>query len=401
MRQFFTFFLVIILNALVFGQNITFDINLTIKDSLYFFQDKKHSGEVISLYPNGQAKKKFETINGLATGVCYNYVEDTTFDKIKFLDTSIIRILNQKIIKNNDNILSLVEDTVNKQKEIISYVKLTIGGSEKLEKLELKKLDNNLNKKLQKQWDSLTILNNHKKILIEDLNKLLSQQQNFVELRKKEEEKPVFENKVELEFEHINFVKNGKLKRYYKNGLTKEVSSYKFNKVDGLVEMFNENGLKCREYYFKNGIKNGRWVLYYENGKIKEEGFYKNNLIDSIYKTYDDKGKLKSEIYYRNGKKNGARETLSEEAKYYFENSEVIKQTWSVVESDWINRSADDINKYVNTYKTIESYAEQIKQAIKTVLIGKGIQEHLAENLSNEFKQWFKDNPNISKHFSN
>jgi antitoxin component YwqK of YwqJK toxin-antitoxin module len=401
MRYFFTFFLLLILDTLVLGQNVTYDLNLTKKDSLYYLQDKKYTGEVISVYPNGQAKKKFETINGLATGICYNYFEDSTFDKSKFLDTSFVRILNQKIIKNNGDILRVKENILNKQNEIINYVEVTIGGSKKLEKLETKKLDNNLNKKLQKQWDSLTNLNNQKKILIEDLNLLLSQEQKFVNLKKTEESKPSYENKVRLEFEHINFVKNGKQNSYYKNGLPEEVCNYMVNKKDGLFELFEENGLKCREYYFKNGIKNGRWVLYYDNGKIKEEGFYKNNLIDSIYKTYDDKGKLKSEIYYRNGKKNGARETLSEEAKYYFENTEVIKQTLSDFEGNWINKTPDQIKNFVDIYKTTDSYSESVKEGIKDYFIEVGLQEHLAENLSNEFKKWIKDNPNISKHFSN
>ena len=163
MRRFFTFLLVISLNALVFGQNITFDINLTIKDSLYYFQDKKYSGEVIAIYPNGQARQKFETINGLATGVCYNYFEDPTFDKSKFLDTSIIRSLNQKITKKKKEIIEKKKDTLNKQNEINKYIEDDIGGIKKLEKLKEKNVENELNKRKQKQWDSLTTLNIQKK----------------------------------------------------------------------------------------------------------------------------------------------------------------------------------------------------------------------------------------------
>jgi antitoxin component YwqK of YwqJK toxin-antitoxin module len=305
MRHFLTSFLVIILNTLVFGQNITYDLNLTIKDSLYYFQDKKYSGEVIAIYPNGQAKQKFETINGLATGISYNYFEDLTFDKNKFLDTSVIRSLNQKITKKKKHILDKKKDTLNKQNQINKYIDDDIGGYKKLEKLKEKNAENDLNKRKQKQWDSLTTLNNQKKILIEDLNKLLSQEQNFVDLKKKEESKPVYQNKVDLEFEHRNFVKNGKLKRYYKNGFPKEFSNFKQNKEDGLFELFNDKGVKLEEYQYKKGIKNGKWALFYDNGKIKEEGYFKNNILDSLYKSYGVSGKISSEINYQNGKKNG------------------------------------------------------------------------------------------------
>jgi 6-pyruvoyl-tetrahydropterin synthase len=88
-----------------------------------------------------------------------------------------------------------------------------------------------------------------------------------------------------------------------------------------------------------------------------------------------------------------------EYSDYVFKNSNTIKETLSDFDNLWLNKSADEIKQYIDTYKTIDSYAESIKQSIKKSLINKGFEETLAENLSEAYKTWTKNNPNINKHF--
>ena len=88
-----------------------------------------------------------------------------------------------------------------------------------------------------------------------------------------------------------------------------------------------------------------------------------------------------------------------EYSDYLFKNSSEIKDTLLDIDTTWLNKSDNEIKQFVDYYKTIETYAEKVKQAIKTDLIEKGIDETLAENISESFKTWTKNNPNINKHF--
>jgi len=90
-----------------------------------------------------------------------------------------------------------------------------------------------------------------------------------------------------------------------------------------------------------------------------------------------------------------------EYSDYVFKNSSEVNDTLSSFDSDWLSKTEDQIKKFIDTYKTIDVYAENIKKIMKSYFIESGIEETLAENLSNMFKTWTKENPNINKHFPN
>jgi hypothetical protein len=88
-----------------------------------------------------------------------------------------------------------------------------------------------------------------------------------------------------------------------------------------------------------------------------------------------------------------------EYSDYVFKNSSEVNGTLSSFDSDWLSKTEDQIKKFIDTYKTIDVYAENIKKVMKSYFIESGIEETLSENLSNMFKTWTKENPNINKHF--
>ena len=89
-----------------------------------------------------------------------------------------------------------------------------------------------------------------------------------------------------------------------------------------------------------------------------------------------------------------------EYADYVFKNSKEIEASLVDFSGDWINKTPDKIKEFVDSYKTIDSYAEACKKAIKdSLIIESGLGDELAENLSNLYKKSIKENTNINKHF--
>jgi thiol-disulfide isomerase/thioredoxin len=89
-----------------------------------------------------------------------------------------------------------------------------------------------------------------------------------------------------------------------------------------------------------------------------------------------------------------------EYADYVFKNSKEIEASLVTFGGDWINKTPVKIKEIVDSYKTIDSYAEACKKAIKdSLIIESGLGDELAENLSNLYKKSIKENTNISKHF--
>jgi len=72
-------------------------------------------------------------------------------------------------------------------------------------------------------------------------------------------------------------------------------------------------GENIKEFECKNGVFNGIIKIYNVDGISVYEGFYLNGKLDGIVKDYYDSGKIKSEVNYKNGGEEGL-------AVYYNEN---------------------------------------------------------------------------------
>ena len=53
--------------------------------------------------------------------------------------------------------------------------------------------------------------------------------------------------------------------------------------------------------FYQNGKLEGLAQIYYDNGKLMEEGNYKNGLREGVSKWYDQEGNLSIQYEYKNG----------------------------------------------------------------------------------------------------
>ena len=67
------------------------------------------------------------------------------------------------------------------------------------------------------------------------------------------------------------------MKKYYANGLVKQISN------------------------FKNGLKHGKWTYFYKNGKIHYTKNYKNGLLDGKRISFYENGSKAFEGSFKNG----------------------------------------------------------------------------------------------------
>ena len=105
--------------------------------------------------------------------------------------------------------------------------------------------------------------------------------------------------------------------RNYKSGVRAEFN-FKDGKLDGLFELFYENGQLKEEKNYKEGKYNGLQEKYDENGKLEYKAYYKNDKIDGIEMQYVGEGILLKKSNYKDGKKDGLTE--------FYENGEISQR---------------------------------------------------------------------------
>jgi uncharacterized protein len=98
----------------------------------------------------------------------------------------------------------------------------------------------------------------------------------------------LFKNKYTLKLEQM--YDNGNLVReteYYENEKKKQTLQ-----VNGLCQVWYENGMKYAEYSQKNGVEEGPMTSYYENGQVFQKGTNLNGKPVGTWATYTKGGKL-------------------------------------------------------------------------------------------------------------
>jgi antitoxin component YwqK of YwqJK toxin-antitoxin module len=98
------------------------------------------------------------------------------------------------------------------------------------------------------------------------------------------------DNKMMVEFDVVNGLKNGEFFLYSVSGKLKAYGYMENNKNIGPWEYFYDNGqLECTGE-FKNDKPIGKWFWYYENGVRKCEGIYLNGVPEGNWMKYDNDG---------------------------------------------------------------------------------------------------------------
>ena len=109
----------------------------------------------------------------------------------------------------------------------------------------------------------------------------------------------------ELEEEgfHKSGLKNGKWRFHFRNGTIKGVGSYLNNNKVGEWIYSYENGQKWFIGTYKDKLLNGLVTQWYENGQKKSESYFILGIEDGLWTEWYENGKKKSEVTYENGKK--------------------------------------------------------------------------------------------------
>lgn len=107
---------------------------------------------------------------------------------------------------------------------------------------------------------------------------------------------------------YVDGKKNGDQITYHVNGNIRSVIPYVNNRIEGIIEWYDAEGLLIDQSEMKNGT--GRFVKYWENGNIQEEGNYKNyrkvgdwteynkdKVVEKVI-TYSDSGKVLKTRWY-------------------------------------------------------------------------------------------------------
>lgn len=82
------------------------------------------------------------------------------------------------------------------------------------------------------------------------------------------------------------------------------------------ITKYPEAGLKVINRY-KNGSLNGLSEMYYDNGTLKSRMNYENGLVVGEAQLYDKTGKLRVIDNYKNDKKNGISKIFNDHSTYY------------------------------------------------------------------------------------
>ena len=98
----------------------------------------------------------------------------------------------------------------------------------------------------------------------------------------------------------------GRWKGWYEDGREEYIEEFnEKGENDGIFVYWNKNGIKTREWYYKNGEKDGPFKIWFENGKKSKETNYKMGKKDGLTYEWFENGILKMKTNFVDGLKNG------------------------------------------------------------------------------------------------
>jgi antitoxin component YwqK of YwqJK toxin-antitoxin module len=89
--------------------------------------------------------------------------------------------------------------------------------------------------------------------------------------------------------------------KWYHNGNVEEKVNYKDGKIDGVRELYTENGVLYQSRTYKDDKKDGELNRWYEDGTLLETSFFKNDKPHGEHKTYHENGQICIHAWYKNG----------------------------------------------------------------------------------------------------
>jgi antitoxin component YwqK of YwqJK toxin-antitoxin module len=340
-------FLFLFLSSYSFGQAYN-KLDLKKEGEKYHLNGAPYNGKMYELYSSGFLKSEFEVKNGIIDGVVKFYSDNNR--NISFYQDSTLLKTYQDTLKSYSKMsFNLQKDSArynNEKKRIfdeeIKTVERLVEWKEKYDAGKLGNKKSEIYEQYKKSSNDLAQARTTLKVLNEK-NAECSMK------RKKELEKPVYQNILTDIYTYKNgfksgshqaFDKNGKLilENYFENNLLTgesktydsygkiiSIETYKSDKLDGPYKKYNGDIVSESGQYI-DGLKNGEWISVlsyqkiienYKSGKLDglykkyngdvviEEGSYSNGIKTGEWKIFSTDGKLTSLSNYSNGKLNG------------------------------------------------------------------------------------------------
>ncbi len=154
-----------------------------------------------------------------------------------------------------------------------------------------------------------------------------------------------------------NEIYNGKFIDYYYSGRIQGDGLLKNGKLDGLRNMYFQNGNLSLERYYTNSISNGLEKEYYEDGTLKQKGEMLNGKEDGIWETYFPNGQVKQRTNLKNGLVDG-------ESTIYYSTGKILSVEMGENGKITPDKRLEKITQLMN--KSDESYKnDDLKSAIK------------------------------------
>ena len=90
--------------------------------------------------------------------------------------------------------------------------------------------------------------------------------------------------------------------------------------VHGKVKLYNEEENIEAILGYKEGLRSGDYIFYFPNGNIKERGAFKNNKLQGLIETYNENKELVATAEYvegnfKSGKCSNGKSIFSEDVK--------------------------------------------------------------------------------------
>ena len=98
----------------------------------------------------------------------------------------------------------------------------------------------------------------------------------------------------------------GKWRGWYEDGQEEYIEHFnEKGENDGIFVYWNEDGIKTREWYYKNGKKHGPFKIWFGDGKKSKETKYIEGKKDGLTCEWYENGKRKMKTTFEKGIKNG------------------------------------------------------------------------------------------------
>jgi antitoxin component YwqK of YwqJK toxin-antitoxin module len=154
---------------------------------------------------------------------------------------------------------------------------------------------------------------------------------------------------LKAEYTILNEIYSGVYKEYYSDGKLKSVKNYSNGKLNGLIQLYYETGNLKSEYTVLNEIVHGTCKDYFSNGQLSLVRNFSNGILNGPCKKYFDNGKLEFEMSIKNNKPHGP-------FKLYYQTGNVHSSgsmdTLSLAENNFIG----DLYEYDKNGKTINHF---------------------------------------------